>query len=83
MALPTVSKETCFSVAQEIASDPLFLTNLYEKLKKTNPLIVLQVGELMRATGDEKNVLISAAAVYRMLESQEEVDNLKKLFDLK
>lgn len=83
MELPTVSKETCLSVAQEIASDRLFLTNFYERLKKTNPLIVLQIGELMRITGDEKNVLIVAAAVYRMLESQAESDNLNKLFDLK
>ena len=82
MALPTVSKETCLSVAQEIASDSLFLRNFYERLKKTNPQIVLLVAELMRVTGDEKNVLIAIAAVYKMLESQAEADSLKKLFIL-
>lgn len=80
MALPTVSRETCLSVAQEIASNPSFLTNFYEKLKKTNPQIVLLVAKLMKITGDEKSVLIVAAAVYGMLESQEEADDLKKGF---
>lgn len=83
MTLPTISRETCLSVAQEIASNRLFLRNFYEKLKKTNPQIVLMVAELMKITGDEKNVLITTAAVYRMLESQSEADDLKKCFILK
>lgn len=37
----------------------------------------------MRVTGDEKNVLITTAAVYKMLESQAEADDLKKFFILK
>lgn len=85
VVLPTVSKETCLSVAQEMASDNLFLKNFYKRLKKTNPQIVLFVSALIRvrAIGDKKNVLIVAAAVYRMLESQAEANDLKELFNLK
>ncbi|KKS31678.1 MAG: hypothetical protein UU93_C0015G0017 [Candidatus Amesbacteria bacterium GW2011_GWA2_42_12] len=80
MSLPTVSKETSVSVAQGIASDSLFLKNFYENLKNKNPQIVLMVAELMKITGDNKTVLITAAAVYKMLESQVEADDLKKGF---
>ena len=81
--LPRVSRETCLSVAHEISSDSLFLMNFYERLKKTNPQIVLLVAELMKITGDEKNILTATAAVYKMLESQAEADDLKKFFILK
>jgi len=78
--LPIVSKGTIESVAQAIVSNELFLTDICKEITEDNPEIAILIGELIKLTGNQKPILITAAAIYKLLKSQAEADNLKKDF---
>lgn len=78
--LPVVSKETCESVTREIVSNSSFLVNACEEIIKDNPQIAILINEFIKLTADEKTVITTVVAVYKLLKSQAEADNLKKEF---
>ena len=79
--LPVVSKETVESILKEASSDKLFLVKACEEIIKDNPEIALLISELIKIN-DVKTVITSVVAVYKLLKSQAEADDLKKLFIL-
>ena len=82
MPLPVVKVEIGASLRRDMRgkSDQVYATTVLERLMRENPCIADFVAEYAMAPGtlDPVGVIVAAVLVYRLLESQQEADDLAK-----
>mgnify|MGYP001568273000 CR=1 FL=1 len=53
-----------------------YVEGIVARMSRTNPLILEFIGNFAKDTGDPKAAIYAGVTVYRMLESQQEADDL-------